>query len=284
MSYTTDRSFTEYTEYTSSFPLAPKPKQALLALVCSGCGSFHHQGIISEFEAGHCFLLYTREAPNTAVLSPELSCQISLLSFSLADVDALLGRDFQDTAIRELFSEEVSFHHLKLLPEQMDAMRSYQKLCLSMQKDSLTIYRQTLHAMLLYFSRTLAILKPEKRQDSREFFSRSILTEQVKYLIRQNYSESLSLSDIAASVFANPSYLSRVFKEENGIPLSHYINQVRIQNAMELLEDTEELIIDIAVACGYNYIPHFNRVFKEHTGMTPGAYRKSHRINRKSSD
>ena len=157
MSYTTDRSFTEYTEYTSSFPLAPKPKQALLALVCSGCGSFHHQGIISEFEAGHCFLLYTREAPNTAVLSPELSCQISLLSFSLADVNALLGRDFQDTAIRELFSEEVSFCHLKLLPEQMDAMRSYQKLCLSMQKDSLTIYRQTLHAMLLYFSRTLAM-------------------------------------------------------------------------------------------------------------------------------
>lgn len=51
MSYTTDRSFTEYTEYTSSFPLAPKPKQALLALVCSGCGCFHHQGIISEFEA-----------------------------------------------------------------------------------------------------------------------------------------------------------------------------------------------------------------------------------------
>ena len=130
----------------------------------------------------------------------------------------------------------------------------------------------------------LAILKPEKRQDSREFFSRSILTEQVKYLIRQNYSESLSLSDIAASVFANPSYLSRVFKEETGIPLSHYINQVRIQNAMVLLEDTEELIIDIAVACGYNYIPHFNRVFKEHTGMTPGAYRKSRRINRKSSD
>ncbi len=279
MSYTTDRSFTEYTEYTSSFPLAPKPKQALLALVCSGCGSFHHQGIISEFEAGHCFLLYTREAPNTAVLSPELSCQISLLSFSLTDVNALLGRDFQDTAIRELFSEEVSFCHLKLLPEQMDAMRSYQKLCLSMQKDSLTIYRQTLHAMLLYFSRTLAILKPEKRQDSREFFSRSILTEQVKYLIRQNYSESLSLSDIAASVFANPSYLSRVFKEETGIPLSHYINQVRIQNAMVLLEDTEELIIDIAVACGYNYIPHFNRVFKEHTGMTPGAYRKSRRFH-----
>ncbi len=161
----------------------------------------------------------------------------------------------------------------------MDSLLSYQKLCLSMQKDSLTasmmIYRQTLHAMLLYFARILAALKPEKRLDSRDFSSRSILMEQVKCLVRQNYSESLSLSDIAASVYTNPSYLSRVFKEETGIPPSLYINQIRIQNARKLLEDTEELIIDIAVACGYNYIPHFNRVFKEHTGMTPTAYLKS---------
>lgn len=148
-----------------------------------------------------------------------------------------------------------------------------------MQKDSLTasmmIYRQPLHAMLLYFARILAALKPEKRLDSRDFSSRSILMEQVKCLVRQNYSESLSLSDIAASVYTNPSYLSRVFKEETGIPPSLYINQIRIQNTRKLLEDTEELIIDIAVACGYNYIPHFNRVFKEHTGMTPTAYLKS---------
>lgn len=353
MTNSSDRLCSEYTEYTGSFLLSPRPGHALLALICSGSGSFYHQGKISEFEAGHCFLLYSQESAaseepsaahkspeskplyasnkssspdassalnkssspdvfsalnksssldvfsalnksplseklhgrigdSAAAVSPETSCQISLFSFSLADISPQTGSDFSDNAVRRLFSGETSFYHLKLLPEQMDSLLSYQKLCLSMQKDSLTasrmIYRQTLHAMLLYFARTLAVLKPEKRQDSREFASRRILMEQVKCLVRQNYSESLSLSDIAASVFTNPSYLSRVFKEETGIPLSHYINQIRIQNAKKLLEDTEELIIDIAVACGYNYIPHFNRVFKEHTGMTPSAYRKSCRL------
>ena len=315
-------------EYTDSFPLAPAPGQALLALVCSGSGSFYRQGIISEYEAGDCFFLYCRENfgilesadaagaftvhssfnaanhsaayprpdavnPSAAyspsdkpdipaiTISPETSCRFSLLAFALTDVCPPSQGSFSSDAVCRLFHEDASFCHLKLLPKHLDTLLSYQKLCLSAQKDSLTdsmlIYRQTLHALLLYFARTLAVLKPEKRQDSREFFSRSILTEQVKYLVHQNYAESLSLSELAASVFTNPSYLSRVFKEETGIPLSHYINRVRIQKARELLEDTEELIIDIAVACGYNYIPHFNRVFKELTGMTPGAYRKSRR-------
>lgn len=335
-----DSPFAEYQEYTDSFSLAPAPGQALLALVCSGSGSFYRQGIISEYEAGDCFFLYCREnfgtlestdavdtftahslsgatnrfaayphsdaanrsgayphsdaanrsaayfpsdkpAVPAVTISPETSCRLSLLSFALTDACPPSQGSFRKDAIRRLFQEDASFCHLKLLPEHMDALLSYQKLCLSAQNDSLTdsmlIYRQTLHALLLYFARTLAVLKPEKRQDSREFFSRSILIEQVKYLVHQNYAESLSLSELAASVFTNPSYLSRVFKEETGIPLSHYINHVRIQKARELLEDTEELIIDIAVACGYNYIPHFNRVFKELTGMTPGAYRKSQR-------
>ncbi|MCI9176329.1 MAG: helix-turn-helix transcriptional regulator [Lachnospiraceae bacterium] len=339
-------------EYTDSFPLVPAPGQALLALVCSGSGSFYRQGIISEYEAGDCFFLYCREnfgilestdaagaftvhssfnaanhsaayprpdaaTPSAAyslsgaanhsaayprpdavnrsaayspsdkpdipaiTISPETSCRFSLLAFALTDVCPPSQGSFRSDAVCRLFHEDASFCHLKLLPKHLDTLLSYQKLCLSAQKDSLTdsmlIYRQTLHALLLYFARTLAVLKPEKRQDSREFFSRSILTEQVKYLVHQNYAESLSLSELAASVFTNPSYLSRVFKEETGILLSHYINRVRIQKARELLEDTEELIIDIAVACGYNYIPHFNRVFKELTGMTPGAYRKSRR-------
>lgn len=296
-----DSPFAEYQEYTDSFSLAPAPGQALLALVCSGGGSFYRQGIISEYEAGDCFFLYCREnfgtlestdtngayfpsdkpAVPAITISPETSCRLSLLSFALTDACPPSQGSFRKDAICRLFQEDASFCHLKLLPEHMDALLSYQKLCLSAQNDSLTdsmlIYRQTLHALLLYFARTLAVLKPEKRQDSREFFSRSILIEQVKYLVHQNYAESLSLSELAASVFTNPSYLSRVFKEETGIPLSHYINHVRIQKARELLEDTEELIIDIAVACGYNYIPHFNRVFKELTGMTPGAYRKSQR-------
>ena len=52
---------------------------------------------------------------------------------------------------------------------------------------------------------------------------------------------------------------------------SQYLNAVRLEHAIELLKNnTEHLAItEIAAKCGFDTIRHFNRVFKDITGMSP---------------
>jgi len=53
--------------------------------------------------------------------------------------------------------------------------------------------------------------------------------------------------------------------------------QLRMQRAREWLEHTDQPIKDIAWRLGYASVQNFNRVFKQHSGIAPGQYRKEKR-------
>jgi len=80
---------------------------------------------------------------------------------------------------------------------------------------------------------------------------------------------------LAAAVDMNPSYMGTQFKLYNGITISEYINNRRIEEAITLLQQGKMKIIDIAFSVGFENIVSFNRVFKRITGKTPSEYRKN---------
>ncbi|MDA3958191.1 AraC family transcriptional regulator [Oceanispirochaeta sp.] len=92
--------------------------------------------------------------------------------------------------------------------------------------------------------------------------------------IHDHYDQSLSLNELAHRCAYNPSYFSRVFKEQTGIALFEYINRLRIEGACRLLKNSEMSILDIAFAVGYNNVSFFNRYFKKLHSMSPGEYRR----------
>jgi len=98
---------------------------------------------------------------------------------------------------------------------------------------------------------------------------------------RSNYSNKLSLDDLARHVFLSKSYLSTVFKGETGMGISAYINKVRIDKSNALLTGTRLSISEIAQMCGFEDQSYFTRVYKRQTGMSPKKYRDSR--GRKSS-
>ena len=59
-----------------------------------------------------------------------------------------------------------------------------------------------------------------------------------------------------------------------------YINIRRIERARELLAGTNDTVLAVATACGYNNTANFNRIFRKITGITPHEYRASHRTER----
>jgi len=93
----------------------------------------------------------------------------------------------------------------------------------------------------------------------------------------EHLAEDLSLRTLSEQVHFSPSYLSHLFHEKRGMTIRHFINQKRIEYSVQLLRHSDKNIKEIASACGFSNISHFNRVFKLHTGKTPVELRKENR-------
>lgn len=93
--------------------------------------------------------------------------------------------------------------------------------------------------------------------------------------VEGHYSENIALTDIAANAGINHTTLTALMKEELGCTAMEYLMRYRITVAKKQLAFTEVPIKDIAAMVGFKTVPHFGRVFKEHTGTTPAAFRKT---------
>ncbi|MBQ8305319.1 MAG: response regulator [Blautia sp.] len=98
--------------------------------------------------------------------------------------------------------------------------------------------------------------------------------QMAKDYIQEHYTEQISIADIASYCSYNPSYLSTIFKQHEGIPPLDYLTNVRIRQARLLLACHDFSIGDVATMVGFQSISYFNRTFKKIVGQTPGDYRR----------
>lgn len=103
--------------------------------------------------------------------------------------------------------------------------------------------------------------------------SENELMTKVKSYIADHLSDDISLTGIAENTGHNSSYLSRLFKQKNGVGVAEYITDCRVRLAKELLADPRNRIQDIAPTSGFTSVQYFYRVFKKSTGMTPQEWR-----------
>lgn len=93
--------------------------------------------------------------------------------------------------------------------------------------------------------------------------------------IETQFSGDLTLKREAQLYFLNEKYIGRIFRRETGKSFHQYLNQIRLRHAQSLLEETNFSILEIALACGFQNVTYFNRIFKQKLGKTPSAYRKT---------
>ncbi len=103
----------------------------------------------------------------------------------------------------------------------------------------------------------------------------SAISEKVREFIKSNYSEDLSLNELAALVYVNPYHLSHIFKEEIGMSPIQYLIKCRIDEAKRLLEHTDLSVKEVAQRVGYPNANYFNILFKKMTGESPGKFRRA---------
>ncbi len=96
----------------------------------------------------------------------------------------------------------------------------------------------------------------------------SVLHELLLY-IDSHFAEHLSLELLAERFHITRFYISRLFSQKLKTSFNDYVNQLRIDYAVELLCHTDMPICNIGEASGFECERSFYRVFKQHTGMTP---------------
>ena len=92
--------------------------------------------------------------------------------------------------------------------------------------------------------------------------------------ITEHYAENISLADLSATINYNASYISTLFVTYTGVNFKTYLDNFRINLAVELLRSSNQTVADIAAHCGYENIRTFNNTFKRITGTTPSFVRK----------
>lgn len=93
--------------------------------------------------------------------------------------------------------------------------------------------------------------------------------------IRKNYNQELSLDLVAAQFGFSPAYLSRMFRKYASMNYKTFLQNLRLEYAVQELVETDHYIGDIALNHGFPNCKAFSSAFKVRFGVLPGEYRRS---------
>ncbi len=97
----------------------------------------------------------------------------------------------------------------------------------------------------------------------------------IEYIQEKYGDPELSSAQVASHVNITASWLSTRFKEEVGIGVSDFINNVRIEKAKKMLGQREDMIYEVSEKAGFTSGQYFSKIFKEFVGVTPNQYRRN---------
>ena len=98
---------------------------------------------------------------------------------------------------------------------------------------------------------------------------------QVREYIDEHIGNPIRVSDLSAVVHRTEAHFSRAFKRSFGVSPHAYVLRRRIELASQLMVESKAALSEIALRCGFNDQAHLCRRFREHTGITPAAWRRA---------
>lgn len=141
-------------------------------------------------------------------------------------------------------------------------------------KDYIPIIQMNILSSIVLFSRECNVTEKNAEATSHvQPISRSM------NYICAHIDEPMSLEKIAEAAHMSRTYYCTAFKAVNGITPWEFVNIKRVDIAKDMLRGGDELILNVAMKCGFNNSTNFNRIFKKITGVTPKEYRREFKNN-----
>ena len=101
------------------------------------------------------------------------------------------------------------------------------------------------------------------------------LTDQLEQLLLQHLDKpDFAISQICGKMGYSYPHLNRIVKGETGLTLALFVRSVRVEASLELLEEADKHISEIAYEVGFASPNYFTRAFREIYGVSPREWRK----------
>jgi AraC-like DNA-binding protein len=124
--------------------------------------------------------------------------------------------------------------------------------------------------ILLILSRILPLVELVKNKEMEDYD----LTYKIVSYVAEHFQETITLTELANHLNVSKFYLSRIFSSKLNTNFNKYINYIRANYALTLIQSTNYTLTRISVDSGFDSQRTFNRAFKEIYHLTPGEYRQ----------
>lgn len=102
--------------------------------------------------------------------------------------------------------------------------------------------------------------------------------------MRDRYHEDLSLCSLAGMARLSSFHMSRIFRQETGLPPNRFLSAVRQEVAKRKLLCTSDRVADISVQVGYSSLGSFTTRFTKSVGVSPGRFRRLAQLGQTAID
>ncbi|HEX5891191.1 MAG TPA: AraC family transcriptional regulator [Pyrinomonadaceae bacterium] len=126
----------------------------------------------------------------------------------------------------------------------------------------------TIEGLVLEMLALVGRLKDSKLRDQPRWLSNAV------DLLHAEFRSNLKVQDIANEIGVHPFHLSRVFRTVHRQTIGEYVHKLRVAYACKMLALPDCDLATVALSAGFADQSHFTKVFKNLTGMTPGAFRQ----------
>ena len=214
----------------------------------------------------------------------QLHSAVTLSDHGVEFYAALIHYDFlagmindavQQKYIRPLFFSEAGFlHHLPAeTGRETGILPLLEEICTAYREEA-PAYELHIKSMvwtLLYKTILWASEQPEP--SAYDSVNMVRMKQAVRY-IEQNYTQKISLEDIAGALHISVGHFCRLFGENTGATFVEYLNSYRVSEAARRIVGSDKRITDIALECGFGNINYFTTIFKRNFSCTPSIYRR----------
>ncbi|WP_017815633.1 AraC family transcriptional regulator [Paenibacillus shenyangensis] len=178
-------------------------------------------------------------------------------------------------ALAESLLEQAGLNLSTPILEYEPKERIYEHLQWMIQSNENQQARETRLMGLLYLMLSLLVEKGPKTLPPPVNSRADVYVEQVKDFIEMNFSQKITVEDIAHFIGLNRSYLCSLFTKTTKGSIQDYLIRYRMEMAVKMLVNTDLTIGNIARSVGYVDPLLFSKIFKRIKGMSPKAYRSA---------
>lgn len=110
-----------------------------------------------------------------------------------------------------------------------------------------------------------------------KYLDNSLEDNSIQYIIdyiNQHFSEKITVKFLCSLINMSESNFNKLFKKQTSFSPIEYLINVRLKKAKKYLRETNYIITDIALKCGFYSASHFSSCFMKQLGITPSDYKK----------